>query len=61
MCAGTPTWVGKHKEVEVLVKEGINHVTPEMWRKAVEKVEQMEEEMFIDDVMDDIDLEEGEE
>lgn len=42
------------EEVECLVKEGINFVTPKMWQKAIEKVEEMEEEVFINDVYDDI-------
>jgi hypothetical protein len=37
-------------EVERLTKEGIQHVTSEMWQRAVERVERIELEMFLDDV-----------
>lgn len=41
-------------EIERLTKEGVEHVTPEMWKKAIAKVEKMEDELFVNDIYDEI-------
>jgi transposase len=41
-------------EVKRLVKEGIAKTTPEMWRNAIWKVNEMEEEMYVNDVDDEL-------
>ena len=42
------------EEVERLTKEGVAHVTAEMWERAIAKVEKMEDDLFVDDVIDEI-------
>jgi hypothetical protein len=37
-------------EVKHLTREGIAHVTPEMWKKLILHTEKIEEEMWYDDV-----------
>jgi len=44
------------KEVLQLTKAGVAHVTSEMWKKAVARVERIETEMFIDDVLEEINI-----
>jgi hypothetical protein len=41
-------------EIEQLTKEGVEHVTPEMWKKVIAKVEKMEDELFVNDIYDEI-------
>jgi transposase len=42
------------EEVERLTKEGVAHVTADMWERAIAKVEKMEDDLFVDDVIDEI-------